>query len=293
MEGPVEGWLVVSEKGRRLLGYVKGCGHPLPAYFVAPRTSGWYSLRETRCLMGLQAPVALPTSGLGFLSPLEAREAFPKKCRESGRRGWCRDAQAFIEALEAASSIVGVTGSAALDPSRAGDLDLVVYGAKRGYRAYRALLEMREEGVTQPLEGPGKEWSRDDWELHRLLCGRRVLQGRYGVVEYTVRIVHCSKPVPCAPRRILGRALVLGIVVGDEASYTTPAIYPLRVLAGWSGDRVFFLTHRVRYQEIPRGSIVEVEGLVEEVDGVAEAVSPDHGGRIRLVQQPGAGAERT
>ncbi len=271
---PVEGWIVVGGGGERL-GYVKGCFHPLPYYFVAPRVGGWYRLAATKCLYGVEAPVALLEEE-SLLSPFEAARIALSRC---SRGRVCRAFRGLYEELVSAAGEAGATGSLAFKADRAGDVDLVVYGYRRGWRAYRRLLEMRVRGVTVPFRGRGKGWSSGDYVLHVFFAERRVLQGFYMGVPYTVRIVACTKPSPCPPRRVVGRVAVEAVITGGE-SYYTPAVYSLEVVRGYHTSRLLMVTHRIRYQEIPPGTRVAVEGSLEEVCGVRAYISPDRGGRV-------------
>ena len=294
--GAVEGWLF---RARGVVGFVKGCLHPLPRLFVVLRLvegrKTWSPLpqhvpgapglrvEESRCLGGRRALVLEPRAvGVQLVAPWDAA----RRLRGCGSRT-CRAAMDLLEHLSSAignAGVAGVTGGLAYAPSKAGDVDLVVYGGRAVERAYRALVDMREEGVTSPMPPRGHEWSRYDVELARHLNRSRVLLGVYRGVEYNVRLVPCTAPSRCTPARILGEARIVGDVCGS-AGFTTPAFYTL-----CSKDRpvIHVATWRLRYTEIPVGARVEAWGSLEEWCGGLRVLVPDHGGGMRLVRlRPG------
>ena len=280
--GPIEGWLIVD--GNRVLGYVKGCQHPLPYLFVAPRRSGsWYVVRETRCFLGLVTPISKPKPHM-LASPFEAATRLRKACREK-RSKWCLTVLGFLEELESSiGSGIGVTGSAAYYFEEAGDIDIVVYGSRAGRRAYSVLREMREQGKTTPFKSIGKNWSKKDVELHKRLAEKRLLQGYYKDIPYTIRIVACKKPAPCIPVRVKNIVRVRARIADSSLSYFTPAYYLLEEVHGdVELDRLVMLTHRIRYQELPNNTRIEVLGLIEEHCSMVYALTPDHNGYVNLL----------
>lgn len=282
--GPVEGWLVRTGD---VVGFVKGCFHPLPRLVYTPRLlhgrKTWAPRPQavaamTRCF-DFPVPVADPEAA-DLVSPLEAAENL---MRGGCSTRACRAGRLLVSLLEAAVGEVGVTGGLAYSPRSAGDVDLVVYGWRAAKRAYEALRELRERGITEPHLAGGHGWSRSDEALHSRLAARRLLFGRLNGVEYNVRLVPCTRPAPCTRVRSLGRGRAAGVVC-SAVGYTTPAHY--RVCGGQGA--VLVVTHRLRYMEIPVGSRVEVEGSLQEVCGM-RVLTPDHGGWVSVTALPGDG----
>lgn len=278
--GPVEGWLL---KGPGLVGFVKGCFHPLPGLFYVPRVldgrkiwlreTGSYGVRN-RCF-DFSAPVARPGEEYTLVSPIEAAAALRRGC---GSRV-CQAALLLLEELGSAAGFdrVGVTGGLAYSPLDASDADVVVYGFRAATEAYRRLLELREEGVTEPYYGSGHGWVEADSLLHRALAAKRVLFGALNGVEYNVRLVACERPSPCSRVLSFGSAAVRARICSG-VGFTTPTLYRL---CG-SSIAQLLMSHRLRYTEIPIGAAIEAKGRIEEVCGMRVLV-PDHGGYVRIM----------
>jgi len=281
LEEPVEGWLV---KSRGLVGFVKGCYHPLPGYILTPRVlDGMKTWRRveagatlTRCF-DFPVHVSYPEKAR-FYSPVELL----RRLRSCGS-AICRAAVTLAEYLASAAGPdhVGVTGGLAYSPTDASDIDLVVYGLNETMEAYRALSDLRAEGRTHPYGGQGHAWSKEDVDLHEKLARERLLFGRFMGYEYNVRLVPCVVPSPCTRVVTLGEAKISGRIC-SSLSFTTPTHY---LLCGHSGA-VHIVTHRLRYTELPLGALVEVKGKRQLVCG-REALTPDHGGWVRLLALPG------
>ena len=279
--GPVEAWLA---RTRRSLGFVKGCHQPLPRLFYTLRlvdgVKTWapprglaideaVAWRATRC--GIESYILDPARA-SLVAPWEAA---------AGLRGCsapaCRAALELLELLGLAPGEPpgGVTGGLAYSPGRAGDLDLVVYGARAGEEVYRALRDLREDGVTAPLRGRGHGWSAADERLHGALASARLLQGVYRGFVYEVRVVACTAPSHCPRIHVEGEAVVEGTVCGG-AGYTTPSLYRL---CGAGEAEWLVMTYRLRYTELPRGLRVRVRGQVQVLCGL-RVIVPDHGGSV-------------
>jgi len=294
---PVDSWLI---KLAGVIGFVKGCFHPLPSYFFTPRLirgkKVWVTdpsiaapgarIARHPCLGGREAYIATPDEAV-FVSPYQAAKALREKC--SSRI--CLAARELVEYIGSADELVGVTGGLAYNPRRAGDIDIVAYGP-RIEEAYRVLRDLREESKTEPLQGEGHGWTSEDYELHMKIASRRLLLGYYKGVEYNVRLIYCTKPERCIPIRLLGEAEIEAHIVGG-IGFSTPAIYLLRpkrvksftpfaaeALQRASSIRLY--TFRLRYMELPIGSTILVKGEVEEHEGVPVLV-PDHKGFVKIL----------
>jgi len=279
--GPVEGWLA---RTRRSLGFVKGCHQPLPRLFYTPRLVGgrktWNPPRglvldeaaawtATRC--GIDS-YTLDPSQASLMAPWEAARRL-RGCDAP----LCRAALELLEllGLPLGEPPGGVTGGLAYSPRSAGDMDLVVYGLGTGSEVYRALHDLREEGVTAPLRGRGHGWSRADEALHEALARNRLLQGIYRGRVYEVRVVACTAPSPCPRIFTEGWRSVEGVVCGG-LGYATPSLYRV---CGVDGEDWLVVSYRLRYTELPRGLRVRVQGQVQRLCGLRVLV-PDHGGSV-------------
>ncbi len=274
--GPVEGWIVASKK---LIGIVKGCEQPLPGLHYVPRVvegrrvpkdpddlCSYVECRFSRCT-GRRVPIAF---GDYVISPFDALQGV-KGCDTRV----CRAALELLDHLASAGvELAGVTGSLAYRPGRARDVDVVVYGLRDGYRAYRALMDMRRDGISQPLNSPDTGWEPS---VASTVSGRLLL-GVYRGNIYSVRIVKCVSPLPCTPSRPLGRVKVCGRLVHVEEPWLTPTVY--RIVG--DGAATYILTYRLRYAELPQGVRVCVKGILEESCGLKRVV-PDVGGSVEVL----------
>ncbi|RLG82839.1 MAG: hypothetical protein DRO18_08420 [Thermoprotei archaeon] len=148
------------------------------------------------------------------------------------------------------------------------DIDIVCLD-KKG--AYECLKKLREDGLLRRL---------DYWKvLHELIDVSeildmkshlrsfrwKVLQGEFQGVSYTIRVIECSRL-----NDLLGPYItcvispkVIGIV--EHLDYRTPAIYRVNVLKAIGCESllshnydVIALSHRIRFTELPKGSLLDV-----------------------------------
>ncbi len=287
--GPVEGWIILRGDSVYV---VKGCFHPLPRLFVVPRRGSCTPLREA-CL-GYRAVCTVDARGSRLLDPVDVFARLRSVCSHTSCPRIVVAALELCEELASAGALVGITGSIAYSGDGR-DIDLVVYGQRGCEVAYRRLLELRMEGVAQPLEGELAlaEAKQHGWsgllELHKLIARQRLLYGVYKGYVYTIRMVPCLSPARCTPmkaRRFRGYVLIEDVVSG----FTTPAYYVARILSGeLAGLRVTALTYRLRLTELPRGTILEVEGYLE-TSCAGLRLSLD-GGYARFIELVGYGVE--
>jgi len=236
------------------------------------------SYQEDVCLGGKKVYV-LDTSMAELYSPLELIERV-ESCKEK----ICSIAREFVEHLPSSDKI-GVSGRLSYDPSNARDIDIVVYGQRAGEEVYRALVDLRDDKVTEPFYGVGRCWSKSDVSLNKLVAEGRVVFGLFRGVEYNVRIVPCICPQKCIPRRIAGRRSIVGVIEDNKLSFMTPAYYVVKlhrqvVVGGLKTRRIFLVTYRLKYSELPLGLEVEVEGDIELFESTISIV-PDHSGYVK------------
>lgn len=236
------------------------------------------------CLGGRSALIVHPEN-VNLVSPIEAARNLRSRCFSK----ICRAALEFLEYLSAeGGDLVGVTGSLAYDSEKAEDIDLVAYGP-RIERVYKALHDLREDGITRPFRGRGHAWSNSDYLLNSIIASKRLLFGYYKGFEYNVRLVYCAKPARCIPIKVLGKAVLEADVV-SSTSFSSPAFYMMRIrkildtdVALLTGlEHIQMITFRLRYMEIPVGSRVIVRGEIETLEGVLRII-PDHSGFVHVV----------
>jgi hypothetical protein len=298
----VEGWIVRTDS---TIGYVKGCFQPAPGelhYYVPRRILGeklgklsyGEALLAARTVLGRDHGLVVTR-----LSRLCGKEVILANLRKSSvgspydaansirscKAKVCRAAAELLDYLPGEG--VGVTGSLAYDPSSSQDIDVVVYGYRNAYRAYHALLDLRLSGVTKPLLDIKPEWTDADSELHKALAARRVLQGVFKGYHYSVRLVSCALASTQIPITCSGKIQVLGVLKSLGPNYLTPTYYVIEAFEearflNARIQRLYLATYRIRYTEIPSGSVVQVYGELQLHDGLPMVV-PDHGGYVKLL----------
>ncbi|BEP17093.1 hypothetical protein PYJP_04450 [Pyrofollis japonicus] len=293
--GPVDSWIV---KLSNAIGFVKGCFHPLPFLFFVPRyVEGmkiWsiadalsklrpdeVLIKRCRCL-GHRKALFVDSRRVSIISPLEAVKGL-KECSTA----ICKAARDLVEYISTVTDLVGITGGLAYNPRTASDIDVVVFGSRID-DVYKLLVEMRKEGITKPYSGTGHAWSHEDMKLHNLLSRRRVLIGMYNGFEYNVRLIYCCRPAHCTPFKLLGEAEIRARIL-SSTNYSTPSIYLLSVVSikgkYWENilpNKLYMLTYRIRYMEIPNNAVIDIMGSLEEQEGLIRIV-PDHDGFVKLV----------
>lgn len=283
-----DSWLVFDVQGH-FVGYVKGCFHPLPRLFVTVRRfSSIVRYGREPCLGGSEAATVDPYTGYVKI----VKPPSPRLLKDCNTR-LCRAAYDLFILISSAvdEEFIRVTGSLAVDPYKASDIDLVVYGCSETYRAYKLLIDLRRDGITRPYKGVGRGWNSKDIGLHQGLRTERVLLGLFKGIPYSLRLVDCIRAWRCTPFRVIGRCIKVRGRIERAMAYTTPSYYlvvlhePLIL-----GDNVvlktlLIITHRLKFMEIPENTLIEVQGVLEEVDKSLYRLSPDHGGYISLVNR--------
>ena len=200
-------------------------------------------------------------------------------------------AEELVEKAGLSWSDVGVSGSLLVGLSGgASDIDLVFYGRDACLKAYRALREMREDGLARPL---GAE------ELSAILAARsadtlydpevfaarepgKLLQGTFEGVLYSIRLVPARGPEPYGRVRFraLGTAEIRAVVADASEAIFTPCRYRLREVELLSGaqEPEALVSFRLRFCEHAReGEEIAARGKLEE------AIGPGGRRELRLV----------
>ncbi len=187
----------------------------------------------------------------------------------------------------------GLTGSLALG-LRGGDIDLVIYGFSESGKAYSILAELREKGVTRPLEGEAllSEYRKNVADTpftlpeYRRIVSSKLLLGIYKGVPYSIRLIPVKKALIHRTRtRRLGWCTLKAVITDAGRSYMTPASYEISVLDAEGSWRRECLeaarleTYRLRFMELKEGMLIKARGIVE-LRGSSYIVVPDHPGGL-------------
>jgi len=148
--------------------------------------------------------------------------------------------------------------------------------------SYERLCRLYEDGVLEHL-GPGAVWEEvhevsEGIEVvrHTQLMMRKLLQGVYRGVRLTLRFINCERIKPLLGPYVDVRPaeLLVKVVASD---YRTPSVIEAEVVR--SSTRVpsalYLVSHRVRYAEIPEGTLISVEGFVRLSSGGLYVVNLD------------------
>ncbi len=148
---------------------------------------------------------------------------------------------------------------------RHSDIDI---NCVEGQDVLECLRGLRVKGLLKPL--PIKEFIKElplvseilGWNDMSKLATHRLTQGIFKGLRYTLRIINCDRI-----QRFLGPYTY---VIKDahvtfkvmDFDYRTPSIYRVELLrpALLSSRKTYFMTHRVRFAEIPFGSLVIAKG---------------------------------
>ena len=284
---PIEGYIV---EALGMLWMVKGCYQP-PQYVIALPRYGYGGSRIHSLLSSLSiaaelgciavdsclkraVPVIPRAAILRVLNPLDAvsRSALDARARE------------FIEIIACESGLdtsdIGITGSylaktvvRSIVPR---DLDIIVYGEEAGARLYRALSKLRREGITEPASAKQFKPGSMNVESWLRLARRRVLEGVYKDLEYSVRAVRCVEEEPCTSWiEVIGRTKLLIEITEHVSPFIMPYRYRARVLRIEKdpkgilreGMTIDITSQRMRFSEIPLGTKLRVETTLLFVDG--------------------------
>ncbi len=135
--------------------------------------------------------------------------------------------------------------------------------------SYERLRKLYEIGVFNHLS-PGEAWKEAyevsegiDVAKHVQLLQSKLLQGVYREVRFTLRFVNCERIKPLLGPYVDVRPAELLVKV-TASDYRTPSVIEVEVIR--SSTRVpstlYLVSHRVRFTEIPEGTLISIEGLV-------------------------------
>jgi predicted nucleotidyltransferase len=177
--------------------------------------------------------------------------------------------------------------------SRLSDIDVHCLDLPGSYGRLRGLYE---SGVLERMSSD-KLWKEVyevseavDLAKHVQLMSYKLLQGVYRGVRLTIRFVNCDRIRPLLGPYIDVRPaeLLLEVRVSD---YRTPTVVEAEVVRS-STTRVpstlYLVSHRLRFAEIPEGTLLYIEGPVRLAPSGLHVVNIDESS-IRWLLPPGCG----
>ncbi len=163
--------------------------------------------------------------------------------------------------------------------SRASDIDVICYDSPK---FIDCLHRLRDLSILEPLIS--KYFITElinvseglDESKHMRLVESKLLQGIFKGVKYTLRVVNCERISSLlGPYDYVVRPkLILCRVISND--YRTPSIYEVKIIKSYGYELLLsnpkyvanVITHRIRFSEIPRDSILVIkEPLVLAKDG--------------------------
>ncbi len=275
MLGPIEGDEVVLQDGS--IWCVKGCYHPEGHVIAIPRVvhgrvikrfhesyqviSRYYRhfLRHVP-EVGYEVPLVPLTFVSKYLRALQT------KCYEDLPKNLYKACVELIEILSSLNIQCGLSGSIlGRYYTRSSDIDIVCLDRSN---VYDELLKLRRENVLRPLNV--NEFLKElisvsevlNVESHLRLIKFKVLQGIFKGVRYTLKVVNCSRM-----SNVLGpykfRLKVNNVLVKIiRSDYRIPCILEAQLIRPsdiLGAKKLRLLSHRIRFTEIPEGSIIYIE----------------------------------
>lgn len=146
------------------------------------------------------------------------------------------------------------------------DIDIVCYDSEG---VYECLKNLRIAGILSPLSESSfiKELQVVSETLphhiHSKLTEQRVSQGIFSGVNYTLRILNCPREIYLlGPYTNVRTADVTLRILSSD--YRTPSIYSVELIRPYipSYKDVYMMSYRVRFAELPKGTIVSGRALI-------------------------------
>ncbi len=268
---PVEGDVARLVDGS--LWVVKGCAHPPGGFVAVPRVVDGKKLKRladaVEVVKRYYLHYARRVPEIGREVPVVPLEDVleVRGWLSEGRRPGDPALEELLRAFEALGLECGIAGSHLGGYSEIGS-DIDVHCLDRP-DAYGRISSLYSSGVLEHLD-PNEALLEVvsvseslDPERHAELIAKRHLQGKYRGRRVTIRVVNCERI-----RELLGpyadlrsAELVVRVV---ESDYRTPSILEADVVRSSvsTGQRVYLLTHRLRFAELPVGTLLQIRGTL-------------------------------
>jgi len=284
---------------------VKGLEHPegfvlaIPRYVASRPAALKLKEPELSTLAALECSKELLAYAdcYGRVAPLVPKELLesakifdplePAACSEERWRSSAACELLELLRRETGLESVGLTGSWLVQPDRASDIDVVVYGESACKNFYEFLKESEvlepyePEELAELLRAEGRIF--DEASLQAEL--RKKLRGKWRGSGVYVRLVPADprRYKTCSKRVVkLGEAVVEGSVVDDSRSYLHPCSYVLEV--SWSSKSLG--GSRVLEVVSDRGRFCECASAGEDVLVAGDLELVVEGGRARYQLYP-------
>lgn len=278
----IEGFLIKYEN---YLWIVKGCEH-FDEYFIAyPR----YDVVNQVKIKNMKKALDI-ASKLGVLKyneclklevPLINKRDIEYVLDPFNKKYWPplpEEITAVLENLEPSEICeVGLTGSylasSILRNIKPRDIDLVIRDISVGLKVYNVLRDLRQKGISKPLDIT-EDFEGTDPDTRIKLLQNRVLEGVLNNVVYSIRILSCKenkKPTCIDHARLFSGELV---IVKDVSSMVMPYIY---IAENSEIGKIMVKSLRMRYSEIPVGTELLVSNCrLEQYSSGEKVISLDN-----------------
>ncbi len=275
---PVEGDIAVLSDGSVWI--VKGCIHPADGIIAMPRFVGGRRLKKVgesfHIVRRYYRHYMRYVEGIGHEVPVipwrDVRRYF--SARERTAEIACGEGVALPKHVAEAINLIRVlskscdltcwlTGSAlGLYPSSGQGPDADVLCLDSAY-ALECIRRLRAEGVLSSLRP--SEFLSEAFAVGEVLsprtlvrlATRRLTQGSFNGVRYTLRLINCERITHVTgPYDLVLHAHEVAVLL-KNSDYRFPAIYEARLLSPLMGIRdALLVTHRVRLTELPAGTLI-------------------------------------
>ena len=188
---------------------------------------------------------------------------------------------------------LGVTGSllakTVIPRLEAVDIDIVVRGIEESKRVYEVLRKLRDERLLSPVNSPVyRELEVQDLKTRHTLMKKRILEGLYKNIPYSIRLIPCRRQQAITSRikRLEWWEGVIEIVEQIQP-YIMPYQYRIHVVKTNSPYKpTSLISYRMRFSELPLGLRLYVRGILEYHTSEGELkICPDQPGSMTRIQE--------